>query len=253
MQSRATIALLIAIAATVFSGVNTASTPTVFVRVTFKMTWARFCYLDDLFRDRFAILLINDKGRITKPSEIIIMNYDNECSTHLKRRGNDHQAKVELYIVKPGGSNDSVDIKMTNKAFQILYYLMDNSNMLQVDKVFQTKVAKVESVGERAERPPSGSTEMEKTWIAIAIGLGVVTLFVLVYVLVVARRKGKEIRERVQIFYSKKQEIARQTSIIIDTLAPPPSEPQDNGKINHACVEIHHDAKEKEDSLDEKL
>ena len=87
--------------------------------------------------------MINDKGRITKPSEIIIMNYDEECSTHAKRTGNDHQAKVELYITTPGGNSTDLDVKMTNKAFKILYYLMENEDMLHVDKVFQTKVCQV--------------------------------------------------------------------------------------------------------------
>ena len=109
-----------------------------YVRVTFKMTWARFCYLDDLFKDRFAELLIEEKGRITKPSQIVIMDFEKKCSTYFKRRGNAHQAKVDFYIIEPGGTKE--DRVMTKKAFDILYYLMESSNMLQVDKVFVSKV-----------------------------------------------------------------------------------------------------------------
>ena len=57
-------------------------------------------------------------------------------------------------------------------------------------ELYTFQVAKVEAIGDMAAKPPSGATEMEKTWTGIGIGLSVVTLMILLYMCTVSHVTG---------------------------------------------------------------
>lgn len=103
------------------------------------MTWTEFCPLQERFRTKLAEKLVeHDENQVTSsvdPSRIVFVNVHAHCNTFAVDNKN---AEVEFYV--KGKENNEVDIKLTNKAFEILENYVNNGKLSELDSAFDGKV-----------------------------------------------------------------------------------------------------------------
>ena len=100
------------------------------------MPWSEFCLLQTYFKTKLAAEVIDNKGQTISPSRIILYNIKQQCSAK------DGARDVEdlILYVSNSSSVDVVDVEMTKKTYEMLYYLWDNDLDGSLGKVFQNKV-----------------------------------------------------------------------------------------------------------------
>lgn len=155
----------------------------------FNYPWSEFCLLETYFKTKVANLVHDDMGQPLNVSQIYLNNFGENCPP----KNNVDKASLKFYIIKPGGTCEGDDKNMTIKAFKILHYLVENKLGALFGQLFQLKIEKVEAKGEDAPPKPTGFTEIERTYIAIGIAVGILAIIVcitIVVYLVKNRKKG---------------------------------------------------------------
>ncbi|KAJ7385358.1 hypothetical protein OS493_016436 [Desmophyllum pertusum] len=162
--------------------------PSVYIQMDFKFTWSEFCLLETYFKTKLADMILQDNGQPINASQIYLNNFDENCPA----KNNVDKASLLFYVITPGGTFQDVDKDMTKQAFKILHYLVENQLGRTFGPLFQLKITKVEAKGNDAPPKPTGFTEMERTYIAIGIAVGILAIIVCILTLVfLTKRKSK--------------------------------------------------------------
>ncbi|XP_078369853.1 uncharacterized protein LOC144653670 [Oculina patagonica] len=154
--------------------------PSVYIQIDFKFTWSEFCLMETYFKAKLAEILIQDNGVPINTTEVYLNNFDENCPA----KNNVDKASLLFYIIKPGGTFQDVDKDMTKHAYNVLHYLVENKLGGLFGPIFELKIEKVAAKGEDAPPKPTGFTEMERTYIAIGIAVGILLIIVSILIVV---------------------------------------------------------------------
>lgn len=163
--------------------------PSVYIQMDFKLPWSELCLLETYVKTKLSEMLIQDNGTTVMVSQIYFNNFDENCQN---RGRNMEEASLLFYVLKPGGNYEVVDEEMTKEAFRILHYLVENNLERLLAPLFESKIKKVQAKGWNAPPSPSGFSELERTYIAIAISFGVVATILLLAVVVYCCKESKK-------------------------------------------------------------
>lgn len=152
-------------------------TPSVYVQVSWDMSWKRLCNFLDFFSKQLSEQLFEKKGKFPlqiKPLRIRFMNSESHCQGN----GNGKDAILDFFVSKSEKDlgNEDVHRNLTIDAYKLLYDYWKNQKMVLLDVFFVGKVNKVKLMGKEKPDIPEYMSESTKISIAIAIGLGVVFL-----------------------------------------------------------------------------
>ena len=116
-------------------------TPSVYVQVSWDMSWKRLCNFLDFFSKQLSEQLFQKKGKFPlqiKPLRIRFMNSESHCQGN----GNGEDAILDFFVSKSEkdlGSND-VHRNLTIDAYKLLYDYWKNQKMVLLDVFFIGKV-----------------------------------------------------------------------------------------------------------------
>lgn len=152
-------------------------TPSVYVQVSWDMSWKRLCNFLDFFSKQLSEQLFEKKGKFPlqiKPVRIRFMNSESHCQGN----GNGENAILDFFVSKSEQDlgNKDVHRNLTIDAYKLLYDYWKNQKMVLLDVFFIGKVNKVKLMGKEKPDIPEYMSELTKISIAVAIGLGVVFL-----------------------------------------------------------------------------
>ena len=114
-----------------------------FVRVSFSMLWARFCFLTSLFIKSLsqAMIVVKDgRWEYLSTGKIKLMNRDEKCGN---RSHFDQETVLKFYISyseQDYGQNDA-DNKRTEEAYKILDSYWKDDTVVLLDRLFAGKVS----------------------------------------------------------------------------------------------------------------
>ncbi|KAK3717863.1 hypothetical protein QZH41_004280 [Actinostola sp. cb2023] len=151
-----------------------------------------FCPLKETFRKKLAKLLFEqDENKVThtvSPSRIRFVNVEGRCAAFADDSEN---AVVEFYVTDKEGSK--ADVKLTNKAYEILDNYVKNDRMAELDPKFAGKVKSLQIKGTEAPtaRRSLLFTENERLLMGIAAAVGVILFIVLIFVCKAAVKKAR--------------------------------------------------------------
>ena len=119
-----------------------AEEPSVYVQVSWDMSWRRFCLFIPLFRDQVSRELIEMKSdnsyEVVNETRIRLMNDKTNCAGE----GSSEDAVVEFFVSKSQkdlGASD-VNRNITIRAYKILHDYWKNKKMVLLDPIFLGKV-----------------------------------------------------------------------------------------------------------------
>jgi len=170
-----------------------AEEPSVYVQISWDMTWRRFCSFADFFAEKLSGELYETKvltPYVVKPVRIRFMNYESHC----KDKGSNEDAVLDLFVSKSEkdlGPGD-VDRNITILAYTKLHDYWRNKKMALLDPIFLGKVNKVELMGRDKPDIPEGVTESRRVAIGIVVALIFVLLITSICMCVNLRRKIKK-------------------------------------------------------------
>ena len=114
-----------------------AEEPSVYIQVSWDMSWKRFCLVIPLFREQVAKELIEMKSdnsyEVVNETRIRLMNDKTNCAGE----GSD-DAVVEFFVSNSG--NSDVNRNITILAYKILHDYWKNKKMVLLDPIFLGKV-----------------------------------------------------------------------------------------------------------------
>ena len=115
-----------------------AEEPSVYIQVSWDMSWRRFCLFIPLFREQVSKELIEMKSgnsyEVVNETRIHLMNYKTNCADE----GSSDQAVVEFFVSNSGTSD--VNRNITILAYKILHDYWKNKKMVLLDPIFLGKV-----------------------------------------------------------------------------------------------------------------
>lgn len=171
-----------------------AEEPSVYVQVSWDMSWRRFCLFIPLFRDQVSRELIEMKSdnsyEVVNETRIRLMNDKTNCAGE----GSSEDAVVEFFVSKSQkdlGASD-VNRNITIRAYKILHDYWKNKKMVLLDPIFLGKVNKVELMGTDKPDIPEGLSEATRIGIGIAVGLTIAFTIAIVFLCLSARRQIKQ-------------------------------------------------------------
>ena len=118
-----------------------AEEPSIYVRVSWDMSWRRFCYFIPLFRQKLSKELYEMKVVIpyeVDETRVRLMNDKSNCGDV----GSSEDAELDFFVsksVKDLGPAD-VDKNITILAYRVLYDYWRNKKMALLDSIFLGKV-----------------------------------------------------------------------------------------------------------------
>lgn len=174
---------------TIWSSSLAQQQPSVFVEVSWDMSWHRLCYFLDFFAKELSEELFEIKGKFPEqiePTRIRFINSDRRCNG--KEDGED--AVLDLFVSKMGSSD--VDRNLTIFAYRILYDYWKNKKMVLLDEIFIGKVNKVKLLGKDKPDIPEYMAESTRIAIAVAVGLAIVFLVASICTCVNLKKKQKK-------------------------------------------------------------
>ncbi|XP_031552496.1 uncharacterized protein LOC116289685 [Actinia tenebrosa] len=135
--------------------------PSIFITLSFDISWKKFCPLSEKFRGKFSTHLIEQNKdkiiHIISAARICYLNVDRYCAGDYN---GEEKAEVELYISKRG-EFCVVDEDMTTRAYRILHDYVVNKKMSKIDAVFADKKAYLRKSTTRQEIQAIRPTEHE--------------------------------------------------------------------------------------------
>ena len=119
-----------------------AEEPSIYIQVSWDMSWRRFCYFIPLFREQVSRELIEMKSdnsyKLVNETRVRLINDKTNCAGE----GSGDDAVVEFFVSKSQkdlGVSD-VDRNITLRAYKILYDYWRNKKMVLLDPIFVGKV-----------------------------------------------------------------------------------------------------------------
>lgn len=183
-------ALLLLVFIGLFECFSAEEDPSIFIQVTWDMSWTRLCDLLPMFAKKLSGELIEFKElqlRKVSESRIRFINKETYCS------GSRSTENAILYLFVSKDENDlsnlGVDKNLTILAYRTLYDYWRNHKMHLLDPVFLGEVTKVVLMGKDKPDIPEQMSESRKIGIAIVIALIIVFSIAILSCLVSARRK----------------------------------------------------------------
>lgn len=155
--------------------------PSVYIQMDFKFTWKEFCLLKTYFQTKISELIVQKNGDLITLSQVHLNNFEENCPA---ARNNTEKASLLFYIIKSGGSYQDVDKELTRHTFEVLYYLVENKLGRLIGPLFELKIDSVEAKGADAPPMPTGFTEMERTYIALGIAVGILAILICILIVV---------------------------------------------------------------------
>ena len=119
-----------------------AEEPTIYIQVSWDMSWRRFCFFIPLFREQVSRELIemksDDSYEVVNQTRVRLMNDKTNCAGE----GSGYDAVVEFFVSKSQNDlgPDDVDRNLTIRTYKILHDYWRNKKMVLLDPIFQGKV-----------------------------------------------------------------------------------------------------------------
>ncbi|XP_078369920.1 uncharacterized protein LOC144653724 isoform X1 [Oculina patagonica] len=164
--------------------------PSIYVRVTWDMSWRRFCYFIPLFREKISEELYEMESVIpyrVNETRVRLMNDKTNC----RGDGSSEDAELDFFVSKREedlGPAD-VDRNITIHAYRVLYDYWRNKKMALLDPIFLGKVNKVELMGRDKPDISEGMTEATRVAIGIVVGLAIAFTIAIISLALNARRQ----------------------------------------------------------------
>lgn len=113
---------------------STKDLPSVYVRVSWKMVWRRFCHFVPFFAEKLSEKLYDAKANVVKASRIRFINATELC----KGKGNNAEAILDFFVSKSENDlgTEDVDRNITILAYIKMRDYWKNKKMALLDPVF---------------------------------------------------------------------------------------------------------------------
>lgn len=173
---------------------STKDLPSVYVRVSWKMVWRRFCHFVPFFAEKLSEKLYDAKANVVKASRIRFINATELC----KGKGNNAEAILDFFVSKSEndlGTGD-VDRNITILAYIKMRDYWKNKKMALLDPVFIGQVKSVEILGK--DKPDISEDFSESTRIGIGITVALIVIFLIAAIVLCLRLKLKSSKRPLQ-------------------------------------------------------